>query len=296
MSAPTSARSVLLLLAATGCWGASSAALAHEVTSLAAGAPIVAAGGAALLWLVARMRGRSPLRCMRRQPRLYARLGALEAVNLALYVGALRVGPLPVMVALHLSSPVILIAAAVARRRRVLTALAALEVALVAGAVTLVALAVPDSSTAGDVLLGSALALGSAAALAVLISQVAREAEGQDPDVAASLQLGFAAALTLPLALAASPTAGTVGWLLLVGVALLAPGFALYWRALRGLNAPLAGILGLNEAIVASLVGALAFGTQIRAATVGAVVLILAAVALELRRGDGRLRQGIAGP
>ena len=200
------------------------------------------------------------------------------------------------MVALHLTSPVILIAAVVVRRRHAAMVLAGLEVALVVGAVALVAIAVPDSSTAGDVLLGSALALGSAAALALLISQVAREASAQDPDVAASLQLCFAAALTLPLALAASPTDGTVGSLLLIGVALLGPGFALYWRALRGLDAPVAGILGLNEAVVASLFGALAFGTQVGPATLGAALLILAAVALELRRSGGSLRQGIAGP
>lgn len=48
---------------------------------------------------------------MRRRPSLYAKLGALEAINLALYVGALQLGPLPVMVALHLMSPVILIGA-----------------------------------------------------------------------------------------------------------------------------------------------------------------------------------------
>jgi drug/metabolite transporter (DMT)-like permease len=296
VSTPAPARSVLLLLAATGCWGASSAVLAHEATSLAAGAPIIAAGGAALLWLVALTRGRNPLRVLRRHPRLYATLGALEAINLALYVGALRAGPLPVMVALHLTSPLFLIALAIARRRRAPTAVAGLEFALVAAAIALVALAVPDRSTAGDVLFGSALALGSAAAVAALISQVARAATGQQPDVAAGLQLFLAAALTLPLALAASPTAATVGWLLLAGIGLLGPGFALYWRALRGLDAPVAGILGLNEAIAASLVGALAFATQIRPQTLGAAVLILTAVALELRRSDGRLRQGIAGP
>jgi drug/metabolite transporter (DMT)-like permease len=296
VNTPVPARSVVLLLAATSCWGASSAVLAHEATSLAAGAPIVAAGGATLLSLVALARGRNPLRALRRQPRLYATLGALEAINLALYVGALRVGPLPVMVALHLTSPLFLIAVAIARRHRAPTALAGLELALVAGAIALVALAVPDRSTTGDVLFGSALALGSAAAVAALISQVARAAPGQDPDVAAGLQLLLATVLTLPLALAASPAAATVGWLLLAGAGLLGPGFALYWRALGGLDAPVAGILGLNEAIVASLVGALAFGTQIRSPTLGAAALILATVALELRRGDGRLREGIAGP
>lgn len=160
----------------------------------------------------------------------------------------------------------------------------------------LVAIAVPEGSSAGNVMAGSALALGSAVALAVLISQVAREAEGQDADVAAGLQLSLAAVLTAPLAIAAAPAAENVAWLLLIGVGLLGPGFALYWRALRGVDAPLAGILGLNEAVMASLVGALAFDAAIGLATLTAAALILAAVVLDLRGGVRRLRASLAGP
>jgi drug/metabolite transporter (DMT)-like permease len=289
-------RSVLVLLAATCCWGASSAALAHEGSHLAAGAPIVAAGGAVLLCAVAAVRGRRALDAVRARPALYVRLGGLEAVNLALYTGALRLGPLPVIVALHLTSPVILIAADVARGRRPASAGLWCEFALIAGAIALVALAVPAGSSAGHVLWGSLLALASAAALALLISQVAEAAGGQDPDVAAALQLSIAAVLTAPLAVVAAPSAATARDLLLVGVVLLGPGFALYWRALRGLDAPLAGILGLNEALVASVVGALAFDAEIGWATLGAAALVLAAVALELRRGRGGLGEGLAGP
>lgn len=296
MSTRTTGHPVLLLLAATCCWGASSAALAHEGSQLAAGAPAVAAGAAVMLCLVAVLRRRRPAEALRTRPCLYLGLGALEAINLALYVGALRIGPLPVMVALHLTSPVILIAVDVARRRRPASRMVGVEIALVAGAVGLVAVAVPAGSSAGDVVAGSALALGSAVALAMLISQVAHAAEGQDPDVAAGLQLSVAAVLTAPLAIAAAPAAETVGWLVLVGVGLLGPGFALYWRALRAVDAPLAGVLGLNEAVIASLVGALAFSVDIGLATLGAATLVLAAVALELRGGDRRVRYGLSGP
>lgn len=270
--------------------------LAEEAADLAAGAPIIAAGGASLLYGLALARGRQPFRALLKRPAVYTRLGALEAVNLALYVGALRVGPLPMMVALHLTSPVLLIAGDVVRRRRAPTALVGLELALIGGAVTLVAVAVPEESSASHVLAGSALALGSAIALAVLVTQVSREAEGQDPDVAATLQLCFAAALTLPLAIAAAPTADSIGWLLLTGIALLGPGFALYWRALRRVDAPVAGIIGLNEAVIASIVGGLVFSTDIGPATLGAATLIVSAVALELRGRDRRLRQRFAGP
>jgi drug/metabolite transporter (DMT)-like permease len=198
------------------------------------------------------------------------------------------------MVALHLTSPVILIATDVARGSRTASVILGGQITLIAGAILLVAVTEPEGSSAGNVVAGSALALGSAVAVAVLISQVAREAEGQDADVAAGVQLALAAVLTAPLAITAGPAAETVVWLLLVGVGLLGPGFALYWRALRGLDAPLASILGLNEAVVASFVGALAFDAELGLATLAAAALILAAVVLELRGGVRRLRQSLA--
>lgn len=77
--------------------------------------------------------------------------------------------------------------------------------------------------------------------------------------------------------------------LIVIGFALLGPGFALYWRALRGLDATAAGILGLNEALVASVLGAVLFASAFTAATVIAALLVGAAVALELRGRGGEL-------
>jgi drug/metabolite transporter (DMT)-like permease len=279
-------RPVLLLLAATSCWGGSSATLAHEHANLAAGAPIVAAGAGAWLCTVALLRGRRPLKALQARPSLYARLGALDAVNLALFVAALSVGPLPVVVALHLTSPVLLIAADVVRRRRRHSLLVGLELTLIVGAVALVAIAVPAGSTAGDVLAGSALALGSAVAVAVLTNQISSVAGDQDPDVAGGLQLSLVALLALPLVVAMPPDRGALARLLIVGMLLLGPGVSLFWRAMKRVSAPLAGVLGLNEAVVASLIGALVFDAEIGVATVAAAALILTAVVLELR--DGR--------
>ncbi|MCK9250853.1 MAG: EamA family transporter [Solirubrobacteraceae bacterium] len=288
-------RPVLLLLAATVCWGASSAVLAHVEVARAGAAPLVAAGGGAALLALAVLRGRRPLRALRAGRGTFVVVAGLEAVNLGLYVASLQVGPLPLMVALHLTAPVILLGVDVARRRRPVTAVVALELGLVVAAVALVAVAAPDGTTSGDVLLGSLLALGSAAALAVLIVQVSRRSSGQDADVAAGLQLSLVALLTLPLLLTGAPDPTDAGWLLLCGAGLLGPGFALYWRALRTMDAPLAGILGLNEAVVASVVGALAFGEAVGPATAAAGALILAAVVLEIRRRP-RPAEPLAGP
>ncbi|MGE4427184.1 MAG: EamA family transporter [Solirubrobacteraceae bacterium] len=295
MPATTLLRPVLLLLAATACWGTSSAVLAHIEVARAASAPLVAAGGGLLLLAFAALRRRRPLRTLRAGPRMFLLVAALEAVNLSLYVASLQVGPLPVMVALHLTAPVLLLTVDVVRGRRSLTAGMIAELGLIVAAVGLVAVAVPDGTNSGDVLLGSVLALGSATALAVLVVQVSRRSAGHDPDVAAGLQLSLVAVITLPLLLTGAPGLPDAGWLLLAGAALLGPGFALYWRALRTMDAPLAGILGLNEAVIATVIGALAFGATIGLATLVAGTLILAAVVLEVRRRP-RAPEPLAGP
>jgi len=289
-------RSVSLLVAATSCWGASSAVLADTKIDLAASAPVVAAGGGTTLAAIVLARGRRPWAALRTSPVVYTKLGLLEAMNLSLYIGALRLGPLPLMVALHLTSPLVLITWDVARGRRPLRMLVGAELLLIAAAIALVAVAVPGSSSPSDVLAGSALAVGSAVALAILITRVAVEAESQDPDVAAGLQLWFATALTLPLLIGAQPGSGAVGQALVAGLVLLGPGFALYWRALQTLDAPVAGVLGLNEAVVASALGGLLLGVDVSAATLGAAALILVSVGLELRGGDSRVGKRLAGP
>ncbi|WP_330249300.1 hypothetical protein OG874_23495 [Nocardia sp. NBC_00565] len=63
------------------------------------------------------------------------------------------------------------------------------------------------------------------------------------------------------------------------------PGFACYWWALRDLDAPTAGIVGLNEAVVASVVGVAVAGSDITVATLVAAALVLTAVGLEVRSG-----------
>lgn len=289
-------RGTALLLAATTCWGAASAALANMDILHAGGAPFVAAGGAVLLCAIAIVRHGNLLQTFNERPAHYVQLGFLGALNLGMYIAALQLGPLPIVVALHLTAPVLLIGYEVKNGQRGFTATHVLELALLLGATLLVALSVAPGAEGSSVLLGSALALGSAVSVAMLITTVVNSAQEQEPDVSAGLQLCVTAVFTLPLAFIAPPSSSDILWLLLIGIALLGPGFALYWRALRVIDAPLAGILGLNEAIIALIFGALIFSAPIRFATAGAAVLILSATALELRGGGYKSQRAVAGP
>ncbi|WP_280263758.1 DMT family transporter [Nocardia wallacei] len=275
-----------LMVAVTCLWGTSSALLAALAAPATAG--LVALGGAVTLLVLARLCGERPWDTLTAQPALYARLGALEAANLALYVAALRIGPLPVVVALHLTAPVLIITVALLRGRRPPTVPVLLELILVAVAIWLVTGRPPAGAGASSAVLGCLLALASAGCVAALVSLIARKATANNTITSAGLQLLLAGTAGSPLLALEPPSAVVAAELAALGALLLGPGFALYWQALRRLDAATASIIGLNEAVVAALVGALCTGTRLTTATVGAGVLILLAVGLEQRSAPRR--------
>lgn len=280
--------STALLLVATTLWGASSAVLAKVGRAGGTGAVLLAAGGAATLILVV-LAGpaRSQARRTRAVPRLPANLlliGLLEALNLELYAAALALGPVPVVVALHLTSPVLLVGAAIMRGHRRPDGLVVLQTLLMAGGIALLGL--QPAERVGDApLLAAALAIGSAVAVAALITAVAKLAPATNPDVAAAAQLTIATMAIGPVLLfTALPDRHDATVLLAAGALFLGPGFAIYWRALRRLSAATAGILGLNEAVVATIFSFALFADTPTLASVIAGILVLAAIVLELSR------------
>ncbi|MEV5648247.1 DMT family transporter [Nocardia sp. NPDC052254] len=271
---------VALMIVVTCLWGTSSALLAALAAPATAG--LVALGGAVPLLVCARLRGQHPWATFTARPGLYLRLGILEAANLALFVAALRVGPLPVVVALHLTAPVLIIAAALLRGRRAPTPPVLLELLLIAAAIWLVT-GYRSGPIAGSVVVGCGLALGSAACVAMLVSVIARQPEPSHTTASAALQLLLGGVASSPLLLLDPPSVSVAATLAAVGAALLGPGFALYWQALRWLDAATASVIGLNEAVVATLVGAACTHQLPTSATAVAGGLILIAVGLEQR-------------
>lgn len=299
---PTTGRALALLILATCLWGVSSAAIAAiTAPSLGSAAP-VAAGGALAVLAVCVVRGDRPWRSFAAGRRLYLALGALETANLVTYIAALRLGPLPVVVALHLTAPVLLILTGVVTGRRAPGAAVVLEVALVGAAIALVATGRSGAGAPTAVLAGCVLAVVSAACVAALVTLVARHSKGRAPLASAGLQLLVAAGCCLPLLITGAPGAVEAAQLVVVGACALGPGFACYWWALRTLDATTAGIVGLNEAVAASVVGAALTGTRLTPATITAGALVLMAVAVQLwsepepGAPPGRKRHTPAGP
>ncbi|MEU2036146.1 DMT family transporter [Nocardia amamiensis] len=273
------ASSVAILLAGTSLWGLFSAGLALLGSERAG--PLVAVGAAIPLLIVATVGGRSPGRELRSHPRIYVQLGLLEAANISLYVAALSIGPVPVVVALHLASPIMLLILAVLTGKRAMNARIVVELILLVAAIALVSARPGTKTGTEEALIGCGLALGSAAAVTALIILVARESGRRDPTVSAGLQLAIAGVLTAPFL-----TASTWDWNrmlaeLALGAALLGPGFVLYWRAMRGLSPPTAGAIGVNEAVVASAVVAALDRSQISLPIALSGALVAAAVLLD---------------
>ncbi|MGY1947180.1 DMT family transporter [Nocardia asiatica] len=286
------ASSVALLVAGTSLWGLFSAGLALSGSGRAG--PLVALGAAIPLLVVAAATGRRPGRELCSHPRIYLQLGVLEAVNISLYVAALAIGPVPVVVALHLAAPIMLLVLAVVAGKRPMNARIVVELLLLASAIVLVS-ARPDADIgSGSALVGCGLALGSAAAVTALIILVARESQNRDPTVSAGLQLAVAGVLTAPFLVVTTWDWERMLTELGLGAALLGPGFALYWRAMRRLSPPIAGALGVNEAVVASIVVASLDRSQISLQTVLGGILVAAAVLLDADNGyiDGHRPDG----
>ncbi|MGH3937884.1 MAG: DMT family transporter [Pseudonocardiaceae bacterium] len=281
-------RSAVLLIVATTLWGASSVVLGKLGPAHGAGAPLLAAGGAVtVLIVVLAGPARSQLRRIASVPRYPTSLlviGLLEALNLGLYAAALAWGPVPVVVALHLMSPLLLMALAVIRRQRRLDSVVMLQVLLVISGIILFGMQ-PAEQPGSKPLVAGVLAVGSAVALTALISAVAKLAPTTNPDIAAAAQLTIAAVATTPMILVAAPLDQFDAMVLLgAGAFFLGPAFAIYWRSLRGLNATTAGMLGLNEVVSATLFSATLFGEQISFVVGLSGVLMLTAVVLEFHR------------
>jgi DME family drug/metabolite transporter len=214
----------------------------------------------ALAWLPLSLSRSGRPHARRRPARLWlllALLGLLDAGNYLLYFAAVERGPLATAVLAHYLAPLLVAALAPALLREPL------------GARTLPALA---ASMCGLVLLvgsgsGSPLALttallgaGSAAFYAGTTLLGKRLLDDFSPSELLAYHSAASALLLLPLAGPLPPLRAFLGRPLLGALLLGAGGGALYFAGLRRVPASRAAVLTYLEPLVASLVGALAFG------------------------------------
>jgi drug/metabolite transporter (DMT)-like permease len=283
-----SARSAALLFVATTLWGAASAVVAIANSPLSP--PLVALGASVALTVTAAVSGQRVIRALRSDLRLYCIIGGLEFANLILYFAALNIGPTPVVVALHLSTPVLLIGYGLVTGRRSLDVLVCIEIALIVAAIVLVVLDPVQFASPLLVAAACAMSLGSAVAVAILIKIIASESGTRPAAASAGIQLGIAALLSLPLFFFHQADHREITLLVAAGALLLGPGFLLYWIALKALDASTAGVIGLNEAVVASLLVSSLRAGDATPTTLFAGALILVSVGLELRGRRGAVR------
>jgi len=221
----------------------------------------------AAVWLLPALRGYRER--SRRAWALLALLGVADAANYVLFFAAVDRGPVQVAVLTHYLEPVVVAVLAPAVLREPLRArtVAALAAALV-GLVLLVGGARADPITAA---LGAASAFFYAAN--VLLSKLLFE--DFSPAELLAYHCGLAALLLLPFAGAPPPFASFIGRPLIGALFVGAGGAAVFYWGLLRVPAQRAAVLTYLEPLVASMVGAVAFGERLGVLGLGGAALIL---------------------
>lgn len=266
------------MLGATTLWGVSSAILSDTSTSplwllalygIVVGVPITIWG----------LRVRRPVRA-----EWVAGLFVLDVLNVGGFFTALQLAPVGPVVALHLASPVVLLLYELVWLRRPATRWRIGSLVLVVSGCVLAAVAAGTAGGGPLALLGLALSLMSAVCVALTNVLAVRIAT-----VGGSWQLvvGTAslarAALTGGVARLVGASFDAEGGLLLVAAVLAAGGVTFLWAGAAPRISPRSiSIVGLNEAVVATIVASAFLGESLTVAAVAATAVILAAIALEV--------------
>lgn len=286
---------VLAMVVASTLWGISSGVLAAVDTSpiwllsiygLVLGAPMLAWG----------LRVERPW-----QWRWVLALFAFDMVGIGGFFVALGLAPVGPAVALHLTSPVLILLYEIAARRTAVTAWRLCTLALILAGCALAAWSAGTSGGGPLALVGLALSLLSAVGVAlinVLAVRLATRRENWQMVVGvASLGRGVICA-ALALAVGAMMTSDVTGVVAVATVA--AVGVVLLWTvAAPRLSARTISVIALNEAVVATLVAVIAFGKPLGVPAALATAIILAAIALEVLEPspavEGTIPTGAAG-
>jgi drug/metabolite transporter (DMT)-like permease len=268
----------LAQVGATSLWGISSGVLSATDASplwllaiygLVIGVPM-------LLWGV---RVRRPWRT-----RWVLMLLAIDLVNIGGFFVALGIAPVGPVVALHLSSPVLLVLYELVVRRRPVTAWRIASLCLVVLGCTLAAWSAGTSGGGQLALLGLALALLSAVAVALTNVFAVRlsAAQGNWQVVVGGASVLRGGACTALALVTGASLAGDAPGILTVAV-VAAVGVVLMWAVAAPRLAPRTlSVIGLNEAVVATLVAVIAFEKPLGPAAALATVIILVAIAVEV--------------
>ncbi|MGN6380230.1 MAG: DMT family transporter [Gaiellales bacterium] len=211
-------------------------------------------------------------------------IGLIGAVVSFTFFASLGMAPPAIASALHLCSPVLLVVAGVARRRRRLDLPTALILGLlVAGSASGVAGGGLGRVTP-HVLLGIGLALISAAAIAYRATLVNRHGSTSGAAYSSGMATAFCALPFLPFLLTNPPTLRETVILGAVTLSCYVPAGLMAWWAAPRLDPTLTTAVGLNEALVTASMAGVFLGARLSPLQLAGGAAILVAVVLEARR------------
>jgi drug/metabolite transporter, DME family len=216
-------------------------------------------------------------------------LGTLLLVSLTaaagtvMYFEALRVAPVAPVTALHLATPILLVSYEIVRRERAPTVRQGVLIGVLLVGVIAAAAGSGGGGAGSRPALGLALAGASGVTNAILLRAVSASATRAHPNFTSGLVALIAAIVSLPALWLSPPLAGETVSLVTVGVCCWTPAALILWEAGSRLRAPLIGSIGLLEGVVTSAVAWIVFGRHASPLIVAGSVMIIAAIALELR-------------
>lgn len=219
-------------------------------------------------------------------------LAVLNIAQASLFVGALLLGPVGPVTAIHLGVPVVYLLAQLATRsRRFDRATILILVLMVLGAA--LATRAEPGDTGSEPLLGVLLAAASVLALAGYLWLISTWGRERNILGGAGLVQLTTLVLLIPSLVIGIPSLADIGIVLAAGVILVAPAIIVQWYALPRLAPVVFGLVLLSEAVFAAGFAAYFFDEPISPLIVVAAVIIVAATAIEISRRGTALPEGL---
>lgn len=269
------------MLGAAALWGTAGGAVAGLSVGGAAAAAAVELTTGVLLTCVAWVRGHRPSAIVAALGWRLPLLGVVEAVNVLLYYESLQMAPVGPAMAVHLTAPVLLTVAGMVRGRVPLSLRAGASLALVCGALVLLADRRADTAYP-DLLARLALSFASAVCLALFVTLVSGAAGDVPPMAAAGVQMLVSGLVLSPALWSLGTHRSAVAPLGLIAVLLFAPACSLYWLAMRRLAPITAGTILLAEPFFGTVAAYALYAITLAPWHAVAAALVLGATYLDL--------------
>lgn len=208
----------------------------------------------------------------------------LNLAQLVLYFYSLRWAPVGIAAALHLTSPILLMLGDIFRKKRSFGQGEILSLACIFIGIAAATL-LPGATEGGSYpLAGMLAALASAVGVACMFSLIAYNSEKLSIDYAQGIGQLLGGVILLPFLLLSPPPAEEASQIVATGALLYAPGAVFVWFALARISTSGVGAIALLEAVTAVIAAAIIFNTPFLAQQAVAIIFILSAAWIEIRR------------